>query len=92
MVVNTLGSHLEAAYNCAISQGLVLFNNKEILIGNQPFFIKNGFRKESSFYRIFYRKMGNFLHSHSSSKSTVLNAIFLIYVQVVYANFTEVPS
>ena len=54
---------LKVAYNCAIGQDLVLFNNKEILIENQTIFYKECFRKESSLFRTFYTKMANFLHS-----------------------------
>ena len=57
---------IKVAYNCAFAQELVLFNNKEILIGNQTIFYKEWFQEkeqESSLYRIFYRKMANFLLS-----------------------------
>ena len=36
---------LKVAYNCAIGQDLVLFNNKEILIENQTIFYKEWFQK-----------------------------------------------
>ena len=35
----------------------------------KPYFTKNGFRKESALYRIFYRKIANLLHFRSSFKS-----------------------
>ena len=39
------GNYLKVAYNCAIGQDVVLFNNKEILIGNQTIFCKEWFQK-----------------------------------------------
>ena len=37
---------LKVAYNCAIGQDLVLFNNKEILIESQTIYYKEWFHKE----------------------------------------------
>ena len=69
-VNTTINLEIKLTYNCAIGQELVLFNNKEILIRSQTifFFTKNGFRKESSLYRIFYSRMANFLHSRVPPK------------------------
>ena len=55
---------LKVAYNCAIGQDLVLFNDKEILIETQTIFYKEWFQKGIFFVQDLLHENGQlFIHS-----------------------------
>ena len=52
---------------------MILFNNKEILVGNRPIFLKSGLKKELSLFKIFSVRMESFYPFKNSNKHTELS-------------------
>ena len=75
---------LKVAYNCAIGQDLVLFNNKEILIESQTIFYKEWFHKEIFLIQDFLHENGQHLFQEFIQRYDV-EYNFLKYRQVVSA-------
>ena len=62
---------LKTLYKSDIGQEMTLFNNKEILVGNRPFFLKDWFDSGIvSQFKIFSVKMENFYPFKNSNKNT----------------------
>ena len=76
---------IKVAYICAIGQELVLFNNKEILIGNQAVFYKEWFQKGIFLVQGLLEENGQFLTFPEFIKKYEVECNFLNYMQVVSA-------
>ena len=76
---------IKVAYNCAIGQELVLFNNKEILIGNHTIFHKEWFQKGICLIQDLLQENGQFLTFPEFIQKHEVECNFLNYMQVVSA-------
>ena len=76
---------LKVAYNCAIGQDLVLFNNKEILIENQTIFYKEWFQKGIFLVQDLLHENGQLLTFQEFIQRYDVKCNFLKYMQVVSA-------
>ena len=76
---------LKVAYNCAINQDLVLFNNKEILIENQTIFYKEWFQKGKFLVQDFLHENGQLLTFQEFIQRYDVECNFLKCMQVVSA-------
>ena len=76
---------LKVAYNCAIGQDLVLFNNKEILIENQTIFYKEWFQKGIFLVQDLLQENGRLLTFPEFIQKYDVECNFLNYMQVVSA-------
>ena len=74
---------IKAAFNCAIGQELILFNNKKILIGNQTFFYKEWFQKGIFLIQDLLQENGQFLSFPKFIQKYEVKCNFLNYMQVV---------
>ena len=74
---------IKVAYNCAIGQELVLFNDKEILIGNQTIFYKEWFQKGIFLIQDLLQENGQFLTLPEFIKKYEVECNFLNYMQIV---------
>jgi len=76
---------VKVAYNCAISQELVLFSNKEILIGNQTIFCKEWFQKKIFLIQDLLQENSQFLTFPEFIQKYEVECNLLNYMQVVSA-------
>ena len=73
------------AYNCAIGQYLVLFNNKYILIENQTMFYKEWFQKRIFLVQELLHENGHLLTFQEFVRRYDVECNFLNYMEVVSA-------
>ena len=76
---------LKVAYNCAVGQDLVLFNNKEILIEGQTIFYKEWFQKGIFLIQDLLHENGQLLAFQEFIQRYDVECNFLKYRQVVSA-------
>ena len=76
---------LKVAYNYAIGQDLVLFNNKEILIENQTMFYKEWFQKGFFLVQDFLHENGQLLTFQEFIQRYDVECNLIKYMQVVSA-------
>ena len=74
---------LKVAYNCAIDQDLVLFNNREILIENQTIFYKERFQKWIFIVQYLLRENGQLLTFLEFIQKYDVECNFLNYMHVI---------
>ena len=85
MLQNVL-AEFKVVYNCASGQELVLFNNKEILIGNQTiYFYKEWFQKGIFLLQDLLQENGQFLTFPEFIQQYEVDCNFLNYIWVVSA-------
>ena len=64
---------------------MILFNNKEILMGNRPFFLKDWFDSGIVFFQDILSENGKFLSFQEFQQIYKIKCNFLSYYQVVSA-------
>ena len=76
---------LKTLYESDIGQEMILFNNKEILVGNRPFFLKDWFVSGIISIQDILSENGKFLSFQEFQHIYKINCNFLNYYQVVSA-------
>ena len=76
-------NELKTLYNYYQKQDIVLFNNKEILVGGKPIFISEWFKKGIISIKDLLNENGNFLTFQEFSVKYSCQTNFLQYYQVV---------
>ena len=76
---------LKTLYESDIGQEMILFNNKEILVGNRPFFLKDWFDLGIVSIQDILRDNGKFLSFQEFQQIYKIKCNFLNYYQVVSA-------
>ena len=76
---------LKTLYESDIGQEMILFNNKEILVGNRPFFLKDWFDLGIVSIQDILRENGKFLSFQEFQQIYKIKCNFLNYYQVVSA-------
>ena len=76
---------LKTLYESDIGQEMILFNNKEILVGNRPFFLKHWFDLGIVSIQDVLRENGKFLSFQEFQQIYKIKCNFLNYYQVVSA-------
>ena len=71
---------------------MILFNNKEILVGNRPFFLKDWFDSGIVSIQDILNENGKFLSFQEFQQIYKINCNFLNYHQVVSACNSEKPT
>ena len=74
---------LKTLYESDIGQEMILFNNKEILVGNRPFFLKDWFDLGIVSIQDVLRENGKFLSFQEFQQIYKIKCNFLNYYQVV---------
>ena len=77
---NIFLAEIKVVYNCASGQELVLFNNKEILIGNQTSFYKEWFQKGIFLIQHLLQENGQFLTFPKFIQQYEVDCSFLNYI------------
>ena len=78
-------NELKTLYNYYQKQDIVLFNNKEILVGGKPIFFSKWFRKGIISIKYLLTENGNFLTFQEFSLKYSCQTNFLQYYQVISA-------
>ena len=78
-------NELKTLYNYYQKQDIVLFNNKEILVGGKPIFFSKWFRKGIISIKDLLTENGNFLTFQEFSRKYSCQTNFLQYYQVISA-------
>ena len=76
---------LKTLYESDIGQEMILFNNKEILVGNRPFFLKDWFDSGIVSIQDILSENGKFLSFQEFQQIYKIKCNFLNYYQVVSA-------
>ena len=76
---------LKTLYENDIGQEMILFNNKEILVGNRPFFLKDWFDSGIVSIQDILSENRKFLSFQEFQQIYKIKCNFLNYYQVVYA-------
>ena len=78
-------NELKTLYGYDQSQGIVLFNNKDILVGGKPVYINEWFKKGAVFIKDLLKNDGNFLTFKEFSDKYGCQTNFLQYYQITSA-------
>ena len=80
-----LFNELKTLYNYDRGQDMILFNNKEILVGGKPIFIREWFNNNILFIQDFLNSNGQFMSFQEFMNKSACQTNFLQFYQVISA-------
>ena len=80
-----LNNELKTLYNYDRGQDMILFNNKEILVGGKPLFIRESFNNNILFIQDLLNNNGQFMSFQEFKNKSTCKTNFLQFYQVISA-------